>query len=524
MLQTPIRLAQCAAMSDPNTTPDPTIDPSRLGQPADSGMAAAGPQGAPSTPPFGTPPSGTPPYGTPPEGMPLNSEVTQTFTTFQASTPPPYQPQAGFGPVDPGTPPTGQAPAVGIAAGRPRGPAGSGGSGPGRTPAALMVASVIGLAVLVAVGAWFLLLRPGESGTAAGSPSPSATVLLSPTPEATETAEPSPIPSPTPRATPAPTPFKAPKFTGLTLDDAQALADQRHVKLEVEYRETNDAEADTILEQAPPPGSAVLPDDTVFLVVARPAPTVEVPDLRGMPEDDAFNALLEADLLPGQRSEVTDPDIEAGSVIRTDPRAGIEVARQTTVDYIVSTGPEPTAEPTPSPSPSPSPTPEPTPFAAPALVGMTQAEAQAAADSLALELDVSTQATDTADPGVVLAQDPQAGAPVFEGDHIAVVVAIQTPTVEVPDLRGVPVDDAVNLLLEADLQPGARSEAHHPDIEAGSVIRTDPRAGIQVARGTLVDYLVSSGPSPQPAPAPARRPARRPRPHPRPSRHPLWWA
>ena len=74
------------------------------------------------------------------------------------------------------TPPVG-APgvALGVAGGRPRmadePPTGR------KTPPAAIVGSVIGLAIVVALGAWFLLLRPGPN-TALASPSPSAIVVV----------------------------------------------------------------------------------------------------------------------------------------------------------------------------------------------------------------------------------------------------------------------------------------------------------------------------------------------------------
>ena len=45
----------------------------------------------------------------------------------------------------------------------------------------------------------------------------------------------------------------------------------------------------------------------------------------------------------------------AGSVIKTTPKQGTDVARDSAVDYVVSLGAEPTATPTPTPEPTPTP-------------------------------------------------------------------------------------------------------------------------------------------------------------------------
>ena len=174
-------------------------------------------------------------------------------------------------PISAGVTPPGGVPgvALGVAGGRPR-PADE--PPPGRkTPAAAIVGSVIGLAIIVALGAWFLLLRPGPN-TALASPSPSAIVVVTPSPEATTTAEPTeqPTDEATPLATPIPTPFKAPTFTGKTLTEAQALAETGGLQLTIQYDRTTSQPDGTVLSQAPAPGSSVLPGDEMSLVVAQP--------------------------------------------------------------------------------------------------------------------------------------------------------------------------------------------------------------------------------------------------------------
>ena len=54
-------------------------------------------------------------------------------------------------------------------------------------------------------------------------------------------------------------------------------------------------------------------------------------------------------------------------------------------------------------------------------------------------------------------------------------------------------EDAVNQLIDAGLEPGERTDAFDNDVAEGAVIGTDPAAGIEVAPGTTVDYVVSLG-------------------------------
>ena len=65
-----------------------------------------------------------------------------------------------------------------------------------------------------------------------------------------------------------------------------------------------------------------------------------MPDVVGVAESDAVNVLIDSDLRPGERTEAFDPDVAAGEVISTDPVAGEEVDRGSSVDYVVSIGSE----------------------------------------------------------------------------------------------------------------------------------------------------------------------------------------
>ena len=140
--------------------------------------------------------------------------------------------------------------ARGVAAGRPRGPE----EPPvGRkTPPAAIVGGVIGLAIVVALGAWFLLIQRSPD-TAVASPSPSPIVVVTPSPDATATDE--PTAEPTEDSTPAPTPFQAPTFTGRSLEEAEELASSGGLELDVRFDTTSTEPDGTVLSQAPPPGS-----------------------------------------------------------------------------------------------------------------------------------------------------------------------------------------------------------------------------------------------------------------------------
>jgi eukaryotic-like serine/threonine-protein kinase len=171
-----------------------------------------------------------------------------------------------------------------------------------------------------------------------------------------------------PVGSPTPGLAEVPNLVGRELAEARQLATSSGLILSVGgYRQTDEQPENTVIEQDRPPGDRVATGTEISVFVATQRATVVVPDTRSRTEAELVSILLAADLTPGVRSEEYDPDVPASLVIRTNPRSGVDVARGTQVDYVLSLGPEPTPPPTPSPSPSPEPTAtfEPTPTPSP---------------------------------------------------------------------------------------------------------------------------------------------------------------
>jgi serine/threonine protein kinase len=144
---------------------------------------------------------------------------------------------------------------------------------------------------------------------------------------------------------------------------------------------------------------------------------------------------------------------------------------------------------------------------APNLVSESYTQAQLDADKVGLKLTFTSRPNDTTQPdNTVVEQNPTAGSSMRKDDTITVVVVSGQATVVVPSTVGRTENDARNQLTAAGLQVGVRSEQNDPSIPTGQIISTNPRPGIQVQRGSAVDYLVSKGPAPTPTPTPAPTP------------------
>ncbi len=93
----------------------------------------------------------------------------------------------------------------------------------------------------------------------------------------------------------------------------------------------------------------------------------------------------------------------------------------------------------------------------------------------------------------VIRTDPVAGQDVEEEGEVTVFFSIGPPPIAIPALNGLPMEEAEQALREAGLQPGVEVQ-QSSDRPAGTVLETDPPAGIELPPGTSVALVLSSGP------------------------------
>ncbi len=154
----------------------------------------------------------------------------------------------------------------------------------------------------------------------------------------------------------------------------------------------------------------------------------------------------------------------------------------------------------------------------PNFVGQTLDQAQTLATAQGLVVSPTKFVTSSDQPeGTVTEQDPQPNAQVAKGSTVSVTVVTGKALVAVPDLRNLTQAAAITALVQAQLTPGAGTEAADPEVPKGSVISSSPSTGIEVAVGTTVDYLLSTGPAATPTPTPSPTPSPTPTPTPTPA-------
>jgi serine/threonine-protein kinase len=125
-------------------------------------------------------------------------------------------------------------------------------------------------------------------------------------------------------------------------------------------------------------------------------------------------------------------------------------------------------------------------------VGMTQHDAELLIQNAGLKPDSSSEENDQVAAGQVVSQDPQPGTKIDKGATVKLKVSAGKGQVKVPDVSKQSLDDAQSQLRDAGLDYKVLQESSD-SVDAGKVTRTDPPAGSQVEKGTIISLFVSTG-------------------------------
>jgi beta-lactam-binding protein with PASTA domain len=130
----------------------------------------------------------------------------------------------------------------------------------------------------------------------------------------------------------------------------------------------------------------------------------------------------------------------------------------------------------------------------PNVVGQDEAAAVAALGRAGFtNVTVTRRADNDTQAGRVLEQTPKANDQAAKDAPVTIVVSSGRDKVVVPDVRGRDLADAANLLGQRGFQTTTKNQASD-SVGEGKVITTDPPAGQQADRNSLVTIFVSTGP------------------------------
>jgi serine/threonine-protein kinase len=159
---------------------------------------------------------------------------------------------------------------------------------------------------------------------------------------------------------------------------------------------------DTVTGQFPPPLARLIKGSNVRINVSRGAKPVPVPDVTGQPYLNAKSA-LEGQGFVVKRADVQSDTEAQGVVVSEDPPPGTPSSKGATITLSVSKGPASTQ--------------------VPVVLNLNQAEAEQRLTDAGLTPSVVYQpVTDPSQDGIVIDQNPSAGAGAKSGEIVIITV------------------------------------------------------------------------------------------------------
>jgi serine/threonine-protein kinase len=221
---------------------------------------------------------------------------------------------------------------------------------------------------------------------------------------------------------------------GKSFLEAQSTLNGYGLKLDVKRQRVRDAshEAEVVVASDPQPGTELHQGDRVVLKVSRGQK--EIPNIVGATVADALDQ-LGSDFKPQQESEASG-STDKGKITRTDPAVGLTVPVGSTVKLWVSTGPAQ--------------------IQVPNIKGKTEDEARSALRSAGLIVHEppGARCSDDYEVGQVAKQLPEVGTLVKADSAVRFDLTNSPCTVDVPNVRTLPQEQAIQLLQAKSIAAG----------------------------------------------------------------------
>lgn len=201
---------------------------------------------------------------------------------------------------------------------------------------------------------------------------------------------------------------------------------------------------------------------------------IPVPDLTGKTRDEATEELNKLGLgINVERG--TSENYSEGEIYDQSPAADTKVSKHTQITVYISTG-KPT-------------------FSLRDVSGMNYDQAQAQLEADGLKVSLEFEESDSVEKDRVIETSPSSGSQVTEGDTITLYVSEgkETKYVDMPDLRGWPLDDAIATIEGMGLKYNDYSSDYSDNYDEGDVMGQSVAPYESVAEGTYISFTVSLG-------------------------------
>ncbi|RBM19796.1 Stk1 family PASTA domain-containing Ser/Thr kinase [Streptomyces sp. PT12] len=260
--------------------------------------------------------------------------------------------------------------------------------------------------------------------------------------------------------------MRTPGVYDLTVDEATAELRDAGLRVRIEEDFSETVEPGHVIATDPERGERIRNNATVTLTVSLGPEVAEVPNVRGLPLDEAQAELRDAGLTPGEEEWVFSDEVPRGSVLETDPAPGEERRPDSAVRLVVSRGPE---------------------IDVPDVTGMSESSAIARLERAGFDVDVeSGRVYSDEEPGTVAEQSPGGGETAAEGDTVQLTLSRGPEMIEVPDVGDMDEGEARETLEDAGFEVNVNRI-----FLLGDVFNQSPGPGDRAPRGSTVTIWVN---------------------------------
>jgi serine/threonine-protein kinase len=263
-----------------------------------------------------------------------------------------------------------------------------------------------------------------------------------------------------------------PSLVGLTEEAAATELATAGLELgEVTTQNDPDVEIGKIISQDPESGTKVEKGTAVNIVISAGIEQAEVPDLAGLPEADAIDALTEAGLDYARSVDEYNTELAEGLVIRSEPAALAMVPAGTRVVLYVSKGTEKVQ--------------------VPDVTGKTLADATKDLQAAGLKVTSTEEYSETVPKGQVISQTPDPAVYFDAGSTVKLVISKGPEIIIVPDVTDMMEADAKAELINK----GLKVQVVYMDSpDDGIVLTQSPLPNASAKRGDTVTITVGKDP------------------------------
>jgi len=218
-----------------------------------------------------------------------------------------------------------------------------------------------------------------------------------------------------------------PSLAGMSQTQAAKTVAELGLKIgQIQEVFSEDVPKGKVITSNPPGGGRVDVAGEVLLIVSKGKDRIEVPELVGLTVEAATTALKSKNLKIGRVSEKYNYTLEAGLIIDGNPPSGSRVRKDSSVDLIISKGPEQV---------------ELTNF-----VGKTSDQAQSELTSAGLIVNSNYEYSETVEIGTVISQTPSDVSTIGKGETIELVISKGPSKIFIPNVYSLSKLEATKIL------------------------------------------------------------------------------